>query len=102
MHCICTTTMIVPALRYPNCQGGLPLRGAACNDERLEKRPEAQVYPMISALFPVLVAAAAAIPSYLQPDEANTIAVFQNIGPNVVNISNVRLERYLFSLDMTE
>ncbi len=65
---------------------------------------------MISALFHLILTTATAapagtqppIPAYLQPDEANTIAVFQNIGPNVVNVSNLRLERYLFSLDMTE
>lgn len=42
------------------------------------------------------------IPAYLQADEVNTIQVFQRLSPNVVNISNLRLERYLFSLDMTE
>lgn len=62
---------------------------------------------MISMIFTVILglsgmAAAQSIPSYLQPDEANTIEVFQRIAPNVVNIGNVRLERYLFSLDMTE
>jgi S1-C subfamily serine protease len=43
-----------------------------------------------------------AVPSYLQPDEANTVQVFQNAASAVVNISTSRLERDIFSFNTTE
>ncbi len=48
------------------------------------------------------LAAAPPIPSHLLPDEVNTIQIFQRTSQIVVNVSNMRLERYLFSMDVTE
>ncbi len=48
------------------------------------------------------MAVAAPLPSHLLPDETNTIEVFQNVSPAVVNVSTLVVERYLFSLDTTE
>jgi S1-C subfamily serine protease len=46
--------------------------------------------------------AVAPLPAYLQPDELNTVQVFQHSAANVVNISSIRLERDFFSLDAME
>jgi S1-C subfamily serine protease len=45
---------------------------------------------------------ASPLPDFLLPDEVNTIQVFQAVSPVTVNVSTLRLERYLFSLDTTE
>jgi S1-C subfamily serine protease len=45
---------------------------------------------------------ASGAPDYLLPDEKNTVHVFQTVSPAVVNVSTLRLERYLFTLDTTE
>lgn len=46
--------------------------------------------------------AEAPLPSYLLPDEINTVQVFQGVSPAVVNVNTLRVERYLFSLEATE
>src|SRR4051812_27128331 len=50
----------------------------------------------------ILLVALTPLPDYLLPDEKNTVEVFQNVSPAVVNVSTLRIERYLFSLDTTE
>lgn len=42
------------------------------------------------------------IPDYLLPDEVNTIRLFHDHAPAVVNINSMRVQRYLFSFDTTE
>jgi S1-C subfamily serine protease len=42
------------------------------------------------------------LPDYLLPDEVNTIQVFETASPVVVNVSTMRVERYLFSYDTAE
>jgi S1-C subfamily serine protease len=42
------------------------------------------------------------LPAYLSADEVNTIEVFQRVSPDVVNISNVQLERQMFSYNVME
>ncbi len=59
----------------------------------------------LAALAPAGIGAPVAerpLPAYLQPDEANTVQVFQRASPAVVNVSTVRLEHYLFSMDVSE
>lgn len=64
---------------------------------------------MRRVLFTVLLstfgepsAAATAIPSHLLPDEVNTIQVFQAASPWVVHVNTMRVERDLFSFDVSE
>ena len=51
----------------------------------------------LSFALTLALAASAPLPPYLIPDEVNTIRVFRGASPAVVNISNVQIERFMFS-----
>jgi S1-C subfamily serine protease len=55
-----------------------------------------------AVLAPLLTLVLASLPSHLLQDEVNTIRVFQEASPVVVNISSLRVERYLFSFDVSQ
>lgn len=61
-------------------------------------------FAVVSVLFfsPADVRGEAEFPSYLLPDEVNTIKLFQNHGASVVNINSMRVQRQLFSFDTME